>query len=251
IPRMHIRRHSEQTEAVKSASHAEALASSEVARWLRRWLGVAVGVVALITVVTAVAEAMPASHYAWVPVATGVMVAAWAAELLAVPWPGLALVGAVVLPNFWLTLIGHVGANYLFLLLLVVWVELVGSGVERAAALVLSLATLVLGMAIDAADGQVIWASWISYLVVVLMAWSMGLVLRRQDRLVGELRLSRAEGERRAGQGAVLEERERLARELHDSVTQSLYAISLHAEAACRALAEGDAGPAVSSLVDI
>jgi signal transduction histidine kinase len=38
----------------------------------------------------------------------------------------------------------------------------------------------------------------------------------------------------------VLEERERLARELHDSVTQSLYAVSLHAEAATRALTEGE-----------
>ncbi len=39
---------------------------------------------------------------------------------------------------------------------------------------------------------------------------------------------------------AVLEERQRLARDLHDSVTQALYGVTLHAEAATRLLASGD-----------
>jgi signal transduction histidine kinase len=39
---------------------------------------------------------------------------------------------------------------------------------------------------------------------------------------------------------AVLEERQRLARDLHDSVTQALYGVTLHAEAALRLLAAGD-----------
>src|ERR671932_2724728 len=55
----------------------------------------------------------------------------------------------------------------------------------------------------------------------------------------------------RAREAAVLEERERLARELHDSVTQSLYAVSLHAEAAGRALAEGAVEPAAANLRDV
>jgi signal transduction histidine kinase len=55
----------------------------------------------------------------------------------------------------------------------------------------------------------------------------------------------------RARQAAVLEERERLARELHDSVTQSLYAVSLHAEAAGRALTDGEPEPVASNLADI
>lgn len=42
-----------------------------------------------------------------------------------------------------------------------------------------------------------------------------------------------------AGQVAALEERSRLARELHDSVTQSLYSASLYAEAAARRLETG------------
>ena len=48
---------------------------------------------------------------------------------------------------------------------------------------------------------------------------------------------------------AVLEERQRLARDLHDSVTQALYSVTLHAEAATRLLASGDAStvPTVAS----
>jgi signal transduction histidine kinase len=56
------------------------------------------------------------------------------------------------------------------------------------------------------------------------------------------------ERDREAG---VLEERQRLARELHDSVTQSLYGVSLHAEAATRALAAGDVGPVDENLGEI
>jgi len=45
---------------------------------------------------------------------------------------------------------------------------------------------------------------------------------------------------KQAQHAAVLEERQRLARDLHDSVTQSMYGVTLYAEAASRHLAEGD-----------
>ena len=45
--------------------------------------------------------------------------------------------------------------------------------------------------------------------------------------------------QRQAEQVAVLQERERLARELHDSVTQSLYSVNLYANAAVLALSAG------------
>jgi signal transduction histidine kinase len=49
----------------------------------------------------------------------------------------------------------------------------------------------------------------------------------------------------------VLEERQRLSRELHDSVTQALYGISLYAEAAGRALTDGDTQPVGANLQEI
>ena len=45
--------------------------------------------------------------------------------------------------------------------------------------------------------------------------------------------------QQQAEQLAVLAERQRLARELHDSVTQSLYSVTLYANAAVLALAAG------------
>jgi signal transduction histidine kinase len=75
----------------------------------------------------------------------------------------------------------------------------------------------------------------------------MAQVLVRQERLVAEnTRLHE-----RARQAAVLEERQRLARELHDSVTQTLYGVSLYAEAASRALTAGETAPVASNLQEI
>jgi len=54
-----------------------------------------------------------------------------------------------------------------------------------------------------------------------------------------------------AQQLAVVEERNRLARDLHDSVTQALYGVTLCAEAAARHLRIGDAGTAADHLREI
>ena len=54
-----------------------------------------------------------------------------------------------------------------------------------------------------------------------------------------------------ARQLAILEERQRLGRELHDSVTQSLYGINLYAEAALGQLAAGQGDHVRQHLVDI
>jgi signal transduction histidine kinase len=54
-----------------------------------------------------------------------------------------------------------------------------------------------------------------------------------------------------AGQAAVLEERHRLARELHDSVTQALYGISLNTAAAELALASGKSDAVAANLQEI
>jgi signal transduction histidine kinase len=57
--------------------------------------------------------------------------------------------------------------------------------------------------------------------------------------------------QQQAEQMAVLEERQRLAREMHDSVTQSLYSVTLYANAAALALAAGKAEVAASYLTDL
>jgi signal transduction histidine kinase len=50
---------------------------------------------------------------------------------------------------------------------------------------------------------------------------------------------------------AVIEERQRLARELHDSVTQALYGVSLYAEASVRRLAAGMPDAAIEYMRDV
>src|SRR5262249_37862201 len=144
--------------------------------------------------------------------------------------------------------------NFLFLLLLVAWVGVVGTRVESTLALALSVATVAVAALLDALDGQIAWSSWSSWLVGLLMVWLMARLVVRQERLVGELQRLATEnaGLGEGGrQAAVLEERQRLARELHDSVTQALYGISLQAEAGARALTEGEAEPAEACLGEI
>lgn len=55
----------------------------------------------------------------------------------------------------------------------------------------------------------------------------------------------------RAQEAAILEERQRLARDLHDSVTQALYGATLYAEAAARLLAAGDHVAATAHVRDV
>jgi signal transduction histidine kinase len=175
------------------------------------------------------------------------MAGAWVVELSGGRLSRPGLIAANVLPNLWLALMGHVSANYLFMALMVAWVGVVGTRVESAAALGLSLALIAFTAVLDYASGEVIWATWISWSAGQLLIWLMAQVLVRQERLVAE----NARLHERARQAAVLEERQRLARELHDSVTQSLYGVSLHAEAASRALTAGDAEPVASNLREI
>jgi signal transduction histidine kinase len=55
----------------------------------------------------------------------------------------------------------------------------------------------------------------------------------------------------RAQEAAALEERQRLARELHDSVTQALYGVTMYAEAAATLLASGDQQTATTYLREV
>jgi signal transduction histidine kinase len=230
-----------------TAASAAPFSTSETARSLRGWVVLAVAALTVLTVVTAFADEMPESHRLAVPLAAAVMAGAWAIELAGVRWPRLALVLAMVVPNLCLTLMHHSGVNFLFLPLALAWVGVVGSRVESLAALWLTLGTIVVGAVVDALDGQFFWSEWVSWTVALAIIWLMAQVLVRQERLVAE----NARLHERARQAAVLEERQRLSRELHDSVTQSLYGVSLQAEAASRALMAGDAAPIAANLKEI
>jgi signal transduction histidine kinase len=185
-------------------------------------------------------------------------------------WPRPALIAAIVLPNLWLTLIGHTEANYLFLSLLVGWVTFAGTRTEGliALALALAIASIAILLIIAPNIGAIDWGTWTGWTFSLLLTWFMGLVLRRQEQLVAKLHLLQRQAElrsqellmllsvnaalhERARQAAVLEERQRLSRELHDSVTQALYGISLYAEAAGRALSDGDVSPVGMNLREI
>ena len=162
-------------------------AASQVAGWARSWVLGVVVVLTLVTVLTAFTEDMPETHHGAAIVAATVMFAAWAVELSGLRWPRLVLVVATVVPNVWLTLIGHLSANYLFLLLLVAWVGVVGSRAEHTLALALSLAASAVGVGVQLAAGQVNWTTWIFVTVVLVMTWLMALLVRRQERLLAEL----------------------------------------------------------------
>jgi signal transduction histidine kinase len=221
--------------------------ASETARSLRGWVVLAVAVLTVLTVLAAFADEMPESHHLAVSLAAAVMAGAWVIELSGLRWPRLALVLAMVLPNLCLTLMHHSNVNFLFLPLVIGWVGVVGSRAESLAALGLTLATVGIGAIVDALDGRLLWSEWISWSAGLLIIWLMARVLVRQERLVAE----NARLHERARQVAVLQERQRLARELHDSVTQALYGVSLYAEAASRALTAGDTAPVASSLREI
>src|SRR5262249_38275364 len=155
---------------------------------------------------------MPEFHHVAVPIAAAVIVPAWVLELSGFRWPRLALIAATVLPNVWLTLVGHVGTNYFWLVLLLAWGGFCGTLAGGTSRLALASGTVAVTFTVGWP-----WSGWLTWNVLFLFGWFMGLVLRRQVVLLAEVRLLRDKAE----QIAVFEERQRLSRELHDSVTQA------------------------------
>jgi signal transduction histidine kinase len=187
------------------ADGAPGFGASEGFRWLRRSVAVAVPILAVNTIFTAFAADMPVSHHGAALIAVPVFVAAWVIELSGVRWPRLALIAAVVAPNVWLTLIGHDQANYLFLVLLVAWVGVMGTRAEGVTALGLALATITLDVGLNAASaGSINWTLWTEWSFALALTWFMALVLRREERLVAELQLLRGQAEQRSQELAML-----------------------------------------------
>jgi signal transduction histidine kinase len=162
---------------------------SETSRWVRRALALAVPILALNSIFTAFADNMPASHHVAALVAAPIFVAVWLIELSGVYWPRPLLIAAVVIPNLWLTLIGHTETNWLFLPLMVGWVAFVGTRTEGLSALVLAFVTITIGqLAIVAPNiGGIPWEPWTEWTFVLVLTWFLGFSLRKQERLVTEL----------------------------------------------------------------
>jgi signal transduction histidine kinase len=111
------------------------------------------------------------------------------------------------------------------------------------------------GLSVDVTASRPFGAEEIDFLQTIANIIGLALVIERQqaqqalDQLV-EARTREIEQQLlvAAQERAVLEERQRLARDLHDSVTQALYGITLHAQAAGRFLAAADMVNVAESL---
>lgn len=105
-------------------------------------------------------------------------------------------------------------------------------------------------LAVDATGQPTFGQSELSLLRA--MANLLGLAIQRVQAIAGQIKERTHDIEEQqvaATQAqAVLEERHRLARDLHDSVTQALYGVTLHSQAARRLLLAGDTAGAGDAL---
>lgn len=108
----------------------------------------------------------------------------------------------------------------------------------------LAVATIDIGALIGTAAAGLLSGSAL-YIVGVLLATDAGIALRWQMRAIAEERAKQEV----AGQQAVLAERQRLAREVHDVVGHSLSITLLHLAGARRALEEDDLADVKDALL--
>ena len=174
-------------------------------RVARVWAGILATGLVLITLATVATEPMPSHHYVAVGVGAAVTAAAWIAELAVPRWPRWLFVLAAALPHVWLTLIGHISANFLLLLLLAAWTSYAGTRRDSLLALAAGFVPLAAGVAYElAAIGRIHFTSWVSWGVALGAVWVLGRLLGRSERLLEELRGLRAAAELRAREQATL-----------------------------------------------
>ena len=167
---------------------ARAFSETEGFRWVRRGVAVAVPLLAVVTISTAYADSMPIFHHTAAWIAAAIMTAAWTVELTGVEWPRIALIAAIVLPNVWLSLIGHDAFNFLYLWVLVTWVAFAGTRLEGFLALGLAVATLIFESVVVTINGnQMDWGLLAGLLFLLSLAWFMALSLRREHQRSQEL----------------------------------------------------------------
>jgi signal transduction histidine kinase len=167
----------------------------------------------------------------------------------------------IVAPHVLLTIIGHSGLHTLYLLLLVAWVAFTGSDRESRIALGLALAAIGFAAILNALTGPLLLSAWISWMVGLVLVWLLAQALVNRQRLLVELEKAQAglaeqlrlnaELHAEAQRAAVMDERQRLARELHDSATQSLYSARMFTGAASRMLSRDDTETAARHLEQV
>lgn len=181
------------------------------------------------------------------PVAALMVVALspWLTELAGrvPPWPvhalvtGLAAWAVVVLDPI----------DYDFAMFVLVMLTGHLGAVARPAPGLLTTALLAAGVKLaDVAGGQDGSAFW---MLALLVSWDVGFVMQYQQRRLAAQRQTLADHEAQA----VLEERQRIAREVHDVIAHSLSVTMLHLTAARRSLEEEgevDVAEAVDALRD-
>ena len=120
--------------------------------------------------------------------------------------------------------------------------------------------TIVIGQFIQFRRLEALSFSFLYLAGLLLIASFSTLMLRaneariQSDRLLDELQQAHRQLQEYAGQAeelATAKERNRLARELHDSVAQTLYGLTLQAEAAARELNNGQTDKAAEQLREI
>jgi signal transduction histidine kinase len=199
-------------------------AAAQAPPWLPSALLATVAILFALTLITTFFEPMPESHRVYVPVALVPIVIAWLAEIFGLRWSRSLFAIAVAAPNIALSALGHVGANYLFLLLLVAWLAYAGTRNEGLFALGLSLIAVGTVVAVTIADGGMDLTAWVVWTLGLFTIWIAARMIRAQQALLSRLRLAQADLDRKAREAEALSRAdEQLYRSLHlDTVLQAV-----------------------------
>lgn len=190
-----------------------------------------------------------------VALAVGVLtVVAWeAAEFVpraraALSWRLPLLVGAMAVTSGWASITGDGGQFNLLATMATIWA---GSSMSLVAACTLTGVAAVAVMSAGLAFSTSAWAAF-GYPVVMVLGLTFGLILRdhREKEAQSAALLANAEQLRdEQARAATLEERNRIAREIHDVLAHSLGALGVQIQAAQAVLTDqGDVARAVELL---
>lgn len=219
-----------------------------------RWWDAAFGVIVALTAAALVLEGTRGTHLVVACAALAALVGAyllWGARAARTRQRGPALAYLVVLVLATGVAVSQAGvATFLmFIAFAQVWMllESIKQGVVGCAALTVSV-TIGIVAAYDFAPDvvlDVVPQMFVTLLFAIGLGLWFHLAMRRAEehaRLLDELRAAQAELARTNHEAGVVAERERLAREIHDTLAQGFTSVVMQAQAATAALDHGDDG---------